>query len=147
MKPKFRAWEEKSKTMLDWNCLNQTVFNSINILYAYNQYLNNGKEDLFYTSWLYKIFHNPEIIIEQYTNVFDKNDNEYCVGDIYQPCTMNDGNIDHWVMIDGNAKPKKSIVKWDENYPTIIVPIPPRDFVIIGNIHENSDLLDYIKWN
>ncbi len=80
MEIEFRVWDTKSNTMLDWSCINQTAFNSFNILYEYNYYKTNYEKDenlrherLFLSSFLYLIFHNPQFILMQFTTAFDKN--------------------------------------------------------------------------
>jgi uncharacterized phage protein (TIGR01671 family) len=81
-------------------------------------------------------------ILGQFTGLKDRNGKEIYEGDIIQPATMNDGNVDHYRMTDTGAEPIPSIVEWDQDYACFYVPLPSRDFEVIGNIYENPEMLE-----
>jgi uncharacterized phage protein (TIGR01671 family) len=148
-KIKFRAWDKENKIMIDWSCINQTAFNNINILYEYKQIendyekfsdiekaikkaLNTGNH--IKQSFLYKIFHNPNLILMQYTDLKDKNGKEIYENDIVQYC---DENI-------GIVKYDLNFVEFNcgDHYNNFLCKNNEEFIKIIGNIYENKELLN-----
>ncbi len=62
---KFRFWEGKSKTMIDWLCVRQTAFNRGDMHMMY---------DMMGT--------NPDVVKMQFANLLDKNEKEVYEGDV-----------------------------------------------------------------
>ena len=107
----------------------------------FNYYIYDIQERVDMFEW----FDNPTIRIEQYTGLKDKNDQEIYEGDIVKftdlELAMNptgvvcfsDGKffIKDWEFDDGSYH---IVDFYDYN-------VPQRDFEVIGNIHEDPELL------
>lgn len=80
-------------------------------------------------------------ILMQFTGLRDKNGKEIYEGDIVQPVTMNDSNLNLWNMVNGQAVKKQIEIKWDDKYAQFEIQLPTTDLEVIGNIYENPELL------
>lgn len=128
---KFRAFEVKSKLMLDWNCIMQSAFNDI----------RQNKIEGYY-GLLYQIMCDPEYRYRKmlYTGLKDKNGKEIYESDILSQCLPGGvGNlIVFWskgsfmTRVDYNSSPSSFSNLSDEAYDRM---------EIIGNIYENPELL------
>jgi len=79
--------------------------------------------------------------IQQFTGLLDKNGNDIYEGDIVEPATMNDNNLNLWTMINGQSVKKRIEIKWNKEYAGFEIQLPTSDLKVIGNIYENSELL------
>jgi len=123
---KFRAWNKKDNVMLDWFCLRQTAFNRGNINLMYDVMCNL----------------NPSRILMQYTGLKDKNGKEIYEGDLVEFEYISHMNI---------VKRIKRVVFYDETFARFSTAQENDEdgeyldegvyMKIIGNIHENQELL------
>ncbi len=126
---KFRAWDNLSKSWQPWRTPYQ---------------VENGAKELFTldetTGNVY--FSRGDVVLMQYTGLKDKNGVEIYEGDIIAPVEPSakkhnrevrfvDGAFSY--SLDGHLKP---------NYYSQITQGKANLFKVIGNIHENPELLD-----
>lgn len=121
---KFRAWYEKDKQMIDWFSLTQNAWNTF-----------RGEQPL---SLIYEILvaRKDDFNVMQYTGLKDKNGTEIFEGDITK-----DKNVIMWH--------KEKALFAEHFYSTFqgvcnlsSYPILSQGIEIIGNIHENPELLN-----
>lgn len=131
-KPKFRAWDKITKQYYAVKGL---------------EYDDDGNLDEIYLAGVKISESNPvfnlrkpnDVVLEQYTCLKDKNGNEICEGDIV---------LDYY---DGEDA---FIVEWDKDTVSFILTdtdnmicvnfdnyFPDKELEVIGNIHENHELL------
>ena len=79
--------------------------------------------------------------VMQFTGLLDKNGKEIYEGDIVRPTTMNDGNLNLWKMVNGQAERRLIEIKWDEKFAQFEIQLPTGDLEVIGNRFENPELL------
>lgn len=125
---KFRAWHESDK--------GKGFIQGFN-LYNFHSYFNKGLEphiERYDSKWLLS-----EITLEQFTGLNDKNSNPIYEGDIIKWAFVNTGEIE-----DDN-KYYVEVVEWsdcgfflDGGAPLTVA---MDDCEVIGNIHQNSNLL------
>ena len=109
---KFRAWHKKDKEYFDVDLIDW--YNEV-VSYVFNDYVNQEQS--------LECFSFDEVIMEQYIGTSDKNGREVYVGDIVK------GEITGYVF---------PIIKKDL---FIQEKIKDDSIEVIGNIHENGDLL------
>lgn len=132
---KFRAWDKKRKRYAKVIQTTNQGWKG----YRDKTYITNGI--MCFSKWVLSRF-----IIEQYTGLKDKNDKEIYEGDIVKFADLelamkpagvvcfSDGKffVKDWEFDDGSYH---IVDFYDYN-------IPYRDFEVIGNIHENPELLE-----
>lgn len=118
-KIKFRVW---SNTRNDWNNPSNNAV--------------GGLGDIYWLGREYEL-ETEDIVIEQYTGINDRNQKEIYEGDILE--FNGERGFVHFCagafFIDG-AGPMYDYVK-------SVTPDILEDWIVIGNIYENSHLLDY----
>ena len=123
---KFRAWCKKDGTMLDWLTMSQTAFN---------------RDDRY--SLLYNILVNHKDYYEvmQFTGLLDKNSKEIYEGDIIQFAEkyfylvkFEDGKF-----VGYHAN--NDWGKWGDLYKLGEPGFDKYNYVVIGNIYQNPELL------
>lgn len=130
---KFRAWDKQRKCWLG----------------SFDTIQDNGEE---VTIWDYiKIFSDEKLIlsdvvypvdIEQYTGLKDRNGKEIFEGDIFIVRNLHDG--DEYIY-SSNKGAIPQLITWENcgfNFGlSSRIEYQPHDFEVIGNIHENPELL------
>lgn len=166
-KLKFRAWDTECKLMLDWNVINQSAFNTFNILYEYDYYKKNYENDnllkhkmLHNVSFLYTIFHNPKFTLMQFIGLQDKNGKDIYEGDIIKRKDSDKIGVIQFARgvfgINWDYK-ENSNPEWNNgrmygswgalhNLRSVDDDILQK-FEIIGNIYENPELMENINGN
>jgi|LakMenEpi03Aug12_release.lakeMendotaPanAssembly.Ray.scaffolds.fasta_scaffold641976_1 uncharacterized phage protein (TIGR01671 family) len=130
---KFRAWDNKHRKMLDWHCITQSVF-------------NNGNTHL-----MYDVFTNPSFVGDcgfipmQFTGLHDKNGTEIYEGDVLLVSTDLQQSFDKKFKVEYNAKEMRFEVLqyWESQnrWVSLSNDISYYTYEVIGNIHENPELL------
>lgn len=115
---KFRAWDIKNNRYVGVHRLILDQFGAID----YADVVYNGK--------LYKLYPS-EVIIEQYTGLKDKNGKEIYEGDVLESTWNGDKAVVVWNNVEG---------EW-EHYADFNTYSKYGGSVVIGNIHENPELL------
>ena len=96
--------------------------------------------------WVYDaICHDTELIWERSTSLQDKNGKEIYEGDIVMLA-------DYSMEVEGVTVCPKTDVRWDDEYCGFILGLTNEgakvllcsrsDYIVVGNIHENADLLE-----
>lgn len=116
---KFRAWDIKNNRYVGVHRLILDQFGAID----YADVVYNGK--------LYKLYPS-EVIIEQYTGLKDKNGKEIYEGDVLESTWNGDKAVVVWNNVEG---------EW-EHYADFNTHSKYSGSVVIGNIHENPELLE-----
>ena len=134
----FRAWEEKTKTMCDWNCMRQTAFNSINVLAAAERFEESGRDHkyLHFSSWFYNVFNNPDIVLEQFTGLLDKNGVKVFEGDI-----IKSEFFDGYGVVIFNENNTSFCVEINDGIRFYSLCCSLAKGCVAGNIHQNPELL------
>ena len=123
---KFRAWDNLEKDYLNEEDI---AIDNLGNIFIFERYDNNDS-DLWYTRILPDL-DNKRYVIEQYTELKDKNGTEIYEGDIvdfssYSECDYLD-----------DAGPK--VFKFPDDYAYLS---SMDNLEVIGNIHENPELLE-----
>lgn len=124
---KFRAWDNESETMAYSNKQDETGFFFIGDDGIHFGFVDEETDD---TGYIYPVTKEPEQIIMQFTGLKDKNGKEIYEGDIL--CFSRHENTKHqtrWVM------------EWNNEQCRYTDYSPKGDAEVIGNIHENPELL------
>lgn len=114
---KFRAWDNTKK---EW---------TLNIM----ECVSSSRGDI----WLEPALKSHEVIIEQYTGLKDKNGKEIYEGDIVVNTYYDDGEMYRVLWIDDSVAFGMESLDDMELYK-----LPLESLEVIGNIHENGDLLN-----
>ena len=85
---------------------------------------------------MYDWFNNPDIIIEQYTGLKDKNGKEIYEGDIVVNTYYDDGEMYKVLWVDDSVAFGMESLDDMELYK-----LPLESLEVVGNIHENPELL------
>ncbi|PCN42297.1 hypothetical protein B9C88_21600 [Brevibacillus laterosporus] len=113
---KFRAWDKEDKYMLDWEMI------KIDVEYSLNQLLEMNRFDIMQFTGLYDMYANEvyesDVVKGHYWNAKGRN------------------RIIGVVQYRGN----QIVIAGVKQYQGIFVPLDPL-CKVIGNIHENPDLL------
>lgn len=121
--PKFRAWDNTKK---EW---------TLNIM----ECVSSSRGDI----WLEPASKSREVIIEQYTGLKDKNGKEIYEGDIARWSFKVDRNSE--LTYTADAVKWESYAEEEWPYSTIsgfTLPESEDGYEVIGNIHENPELLE-----
>lgn len=110
---KFRAWWKDTKRFLDGDEWYMTC---------------SGAKHLHYSAYPYS---DDDFIIEQYTGLKDKNGKEIYEGDVLESTWNGDKAVVVWNDVEG---------EW-EHYADFNTHSKYSGSVVIGNIHENPELL------
>lgn len=139
-KIKFRAWDKKTNKMYPVDSLAWDLSGNLEEVWLVGVEPDCGDEES------HTNLRTPdEVILEQSTGSFDRNDKEVCEGDIIEVVNVHDGDEECWTQPYGPAIPQE--VKWDEERLRWSfggcgrILYAPEDFEVIGNIHENGELL------
>ena len=123
---KFRAWDNVGKVMVDWGTIRQTAFNT------------NGEYGL-----MYKVMtcgrHGGDLTPMQFTGLTDVSGNEIFEGDIVQ-----NGDRRMVVVYQAPSFVMKEKIKsgYSQQWGAFICHPDDNQFQkVIGNIHQNPDLL------
>ena len=131
---KFRAWDKKRK------CYAKHIMTA-NTSCPYHDRMNMFKGVMTFSKWLLRRY-----IIEQYTGLKDKNDKEIYEGDIVASSYFGEDRILKVVFYEGCfclcetrlEIPQVGAVYYFRQGSRFR---PQDDYEVIGNIHENGDLL------
>ena len=120
---KFRAWDKINKRMLGYERIDKLEFgkDGLEILYA-----DNGRG--------YCI---GDFVLMQYTGLKDKNGKEIYEDDILLPVELHDSNLHCYK----NGKGIPVVIKYDSHRTFYNTPCDIGNWEVIGNIHENPELL------
>jgi uncharacterized phage protein (TIGR01671 family) len=121
MRPiKFRAWDTSDRIWLDA---------------SNNRLTLDGSSLLDANGWPWAI--PGRVIIEQFTGLHDKNGREIYEGDVLQLDETYPKRLKAVVVfVDGAFK-----FEWQDNKVTRYSPTGLEDFYVIGNVHENPELM------
>lgn len=131
----MRIWDDDKK---EWLCQSDK-----DALTYYGFDITGGETTEF--QGLPKWHPDRHLIWEQSTGFKDKNGKEIYEGDIIKVVNVHDGDEECWEQPYGLAIPQE--VKWDEERLRWSfggckrILYEPEDFEVIGNIHENPELL------
>ena len=114
---KFRAWDKRKKQFISWEEIKRNT--SMNLFGGY-----------------FELFNRNEFIPMQYTGLKDCKGNEIYEGDIIK-CTVTDNSADYLQIEAGDKHSVLRIISIPELYQEGL----SDDGEIIGNIHENKELL------
>ena len=122
---KFRAWNKEDKIMVDLQKITPLALNDM-----MNTQLNlQGRSGLFIPFF-------KELELMQYTGLHDKNGKQIYEGDIIK-CTVTENSADYLQIEAGDKHSVLRIISIPELYQEGL----SDDGEIIGNIHENKELL------
>lgn len=122
---KFRAWEKKTSTLIDWNCICQSAFNENDTRY----------------SLMYRVFTDPEIIMIPFVGCEDSDGIEVYAGDIMwcnKDCLL--GESVGYIKYHPVKLQYRLVNSWNGwwNYTH-------GDYKIIGNIYQHAHYLKEYK--
>lgn len=127
--PKFRAWDIEAKCYVK----EPILVDNFGQVYVVCEEASNIKGTCLIT-------HKPNVVLEQYTDLEDKNSKEIYEGDIVD--YNNDGECIGVVKYDA---PEFYLDADATNWARMFLKGAPHQKVI-GNIHENPELLEEEKW-
>ncbi|HEN0543459.1 YopX family protein [Streptococcus agalactiae] len=138
---KFRAWVKESKKMIHVGSID--LANKV-IYYSYWQQSEEGN-NLFGDAITF-----DETVLMQSTGLFDKNGKEIFEGDVVKCCRLfNDSLSEYvgqvkfvdfgWNIVD-KADTHDPFYNYKDGFPDEI-----REIEVIGNIYQNSDLLESVE--
>nr|DAJ84099.1 MAG TPA: YopX protein [Caudoviricetes sp.] len=130
---KFRAWDNLEKDYLNEEDM---AINNLNNIFIFEIYDKNDT-DLWYTRLLPDP-DNKRYVIEQYTGLKDKNGTEIYEGDVVK--VEGDGEIYRveWIRSGFGLEPRYN----SPRYPVLGNVELRKKIEVIGNIHENPELLE-----
>lgn len=130
---RFRVWDNLEKTYLNEKDI---AINNLNNIFIFEIYDKNDT-DLWYTRLLPDP-DNERHVIEQYTGLKDKNGTEIYEGDVVK--VEGDGEIYRveWIRSGFGLEPRYN----SPRYPILGNVELRKKIKVIGNIHENPELLE-----
>lgn len=140
---RFRAWDKNNKRMLynienayDFGCVEDEKGNEVEDCYAscFSSFLPYDEED-----------ENEEFIVEQCTGLKDKNGRLIYEGDVVKRHSKySEEEKDVILQVEWNCKGGRYITT-DKKHDNWFFSMFEYEYEILGNIHENPELLEELK--
>lgn len=121
---KFRAWDKKNQTM--WI----NVQNAYDTIHHHAEDNSKGLDVRLYADCFQEVLDDPQMVVMQFTDLLDKNGKEIYEGDIVEHRGTGASDYSRGVV---SIEPTRGVIvgTWPIGF----------DPLVIGNIHENPELL------